>query len=306
MDSFRQVWGYVGQTMRVGLCVLLSLGMLATPVYARSLSDILQTKELRICIAPLHPAYSTAEPSACRDNCKFSGPVYEEALVFAKSLGKGVHAKVQRVEWDEQFFNKDGKTVNDASYTPELLASGKCDLYPNKLTKNEWRLKKLDFVIVFPNRMMVIAAKPMKGGIKTVADLAGKTVAVEKNTSWHTWLNAQNQTSYFANPVRFSLLSTQESFAAVEAAKVDFTVADSDMAMWSARHQFKNAATAFPVGPADEIGWAFRKEDKDLQAAVQKFFDVQRKNPSSDVNNIWKAHFGRTLTEFIALMAAVK
>ncbi len=77
------------------------------------------------------------------------------------------------------------------------------------------------------------------------------------------------------------------------------------MAIWSTRLQ-QQMTVAFPVGATDEIGWAFRKDDKDLQAAVQLFFDEQRKNPGSDFNIIWKKYFGRTLTEFIALMTSFK
>src|SRR5450830_1691681 len=98
------------RTAIVGLCVLLILGGMIAPSHARSLAEIKQSKELRICIAPIHPAYATAEPAACRDKCKFTGPVYEESMIFAQSLGKGIQAKLLRVDWDEQFFNKDSET----------------------------------------------------------------------------------------------------------------------------------------------------------------------------------------------------
>ncbi|MBI3230146.1 MAG: transporter substrate-binding domain-containing protein [Burkholderiales bacterium] len=203
-------------------------------------------------------------------------------------------------------FQQKGKTVWEDAYTPKLLASGKCDFYPSNLTKTEWRQKKLDFITLFPSRMMVVIPKGKQAQIKDVNDLAGKTAAIEKDTSFHTWLMAQNQAAWSTNPVKLTLLSTQESFAAVEAGTIDFTITDSDIAIWAAHHQFKNSKTAFPVGPADEIGWAFRKEDKDLQAAAQSFFEQQRKNPNSEINQIWKRHFGRSLTEFITLMALVK
>ncbi|MBK6905949.1 MAG: transporter substrate-binding domain-containing protein [Rhodocyclaceae bacterium] len=295
----------VSVAVRVSFAISL-LAASANLAQARSLAQIEQSKELRICIAPVHPAIATVEPPACRDKCEFSGPAYEQTLVFAKFLGKGIRPKFLRVEWDEQFFNKEGKTVREGSYTPELLAAAKCDLYPSNLTKNEWRMKKLDFVTVFPSRLMVIVSSAMKGKLKAPPDLAGKTAAVEKDTSFHTWLQVQNQTTYANNPVKLELLGTTESLLAVEAGKVDFTIADSDIAIWAVRHELKSATTAFPVGATDELGWGFRKDDKDLQAAAQKFIDDQRKNPGSEVNYIWKKHFGRTLTEFIALMVAVK
>lgn len=287
------------------LVVCLS-GAYAPFAQGRSLAEIEQSKELRICIAPVHPATATAEPAACRDKCTFSGPVYEETLAFSRYLGKNIRPRYQRVDWDEQFFNKEGKTVREGSYTPELLSTAKCDLYPSNMTKNEWRLKKLDFVTLFPSRMMVIVSQTTKAKLKTAADLAGKAAAVEKDTSFHTWLQAQNQTTYATDPVKLELLGTQESLLAVENGKADFTITDSDIAIWAVRHELKSATTAFPVGPIDEIGWAFRKDDKDLQAAAQQFVNEQRRNPDSEVNGIWKKHFGRSLTEFIALMASVK
>ena len=83
---------------------------LATPLQARSLAEIKQSKELRVCIVPLHPSVAAVEPADCRENCKFSGPVYEESLAFAKTLGNEIQPKFLRVDWDEQFFNKEGKT----------------------------------------------------------------------------------------------------------------------------------------------------------------------------------------------------
>lgn len=281
-------------------------GLSAVPAHARSLAEIAKSKELRICVSFLHPALGSVEPAACRENCKVSGAVYEESMAFTRSLGKGIAPRFLRVNWDEQFFNKEGKTVREASYTPELLASGQCDLYPSNLTKNEWRSKKMDFIMLFPSRMMVIVNNWKKPQFRNAADLAGKLVAVEKDTSFHTWIEEQNKLLHFDNPILIKLMSSADSLLAVDAGKADFTLLDSDMAMWSARHQLKNATVAFPVGATDEIGWAFRKDDKDLQAAAQKFFNTQRKDANTELNKIWKHHYGRTLTEFVALMMSVK
>lgn len=294
------------KNLLASLLALGALGGIAFPLQARTLADITKSKELRICISFLHPALGSVEPATCRENCKVSGAVYEGSLAFTHSLGKEIQAKFLRVNWDEQFFNKEGKTVREAGYTPELLASGQCDLYPSNLTKNEWRSKKMDFVVLFPSRMMVIVNNWKKPLFKNSMDLAGKLVAVEKDTSFHTWLEEQNRVVHVDNPILIKLMSSADSLAAVDAGKADFTLLDSDMAMWSARHQLKNATVTFPVGATDEIGWAFRKEDKDLQAAAQKFFNSQRKDASTDLNKIWKNHYGRTLTEFIALMMSVK
>lgn len=300
MKTSRTAW-----TQRLWLLwggALLALG--GQGADARSLADILKTRELRVCLFADSPAIASAEPPDCRQHCKFSGPVVDESLAFARSLGPDVRVKWHRVQWDEQFFNQAGQVVYEASYTPELLASRQCDLYPNNLTKTAWRSRKLDFVVLFPSRMMVIAHQSQRNTLRTEAQLAGKSAATTKDTAYHTWLAQQNQGPFAANPVRIALMSTNDTLAAVDAGMVDFTLADADLAIWSTRHRLKQSAVAFTVGPVDEIGWAFRKEDRDLQQAVARFFETQKAHEQSAFNVAWSRHFGISLNKFIALMNA--
>ena len=287
--------------------VLLAALCLLGPAQARPLAEILKTRELRACISTYAPAIAAATPANCRERCQFSGPVYEEVQAFARHLHKDLKVKTLRVDWDEQYFDASGKTDREAGYTPHLLASGQCDLYPTHLTKIGWRLKKLDFVTLFPSRMMVIARVTKRAQLKSASDLAGLRAVVIKNTSFHTWLEEQNLSLFAARPVQIELVATtEEAVLAVDGNAADFTLLDSDVAIRVARHEMKHAFAAFPVGPKDEIGWAFRKQDKDLQAEVAGFFDAQRRRPDSALNDIWKRHFGRSLTDFIALMASVE
>ena len=116
-------------------------GMTGGIAEARSLAEIRQSGEVRICLVAVEDF--TVEPKQCRENCKFGGDLYDMAMAFSRSLGGGVKARILRVDWDEQFFNKDGQTVREDSYTPELMASGKCDVYSTGLTRLPWREKKL-------------------------------------------------------------------------------------------------------------------------------------------------------------------
>ncbi|MBF0118510.1 MAG: transporter substrate-binding domain-containing protein [Desulfobacterales bacterium] len=289
------------------LTIVLILGKISI-IYARSLEEIKKTKEIRFCLPYPDEPYVKLESENCvRDKCKFSGMFYEEAQLFTKSLGTDIKPKFIRIEWDEQFYNKDGKTVLEDSYTPEMLASGQCDCLPNNLTKNEWRQKKMDFVILFPSRMMVVINKSKKGEYKTVNDLEGKTVLVEKNTSYQTWIEEQNKAVFTKNPIKIEIMLEPQAKKIInDEEKNYFMVFDADVAIWSTRYEMKNSTVVFPVGPVDEIGWGFKKEDKDLQTAAQKFFEEQRKDPKSELNTIWKNFYGRTLTEYISLMLSVK
>ncbi|MBF0118511.1 MAG: transporter substrate-binding domain-containing protein [Desulfobacterales bacterium] len=269
---------------------------------ARTLEEIKRTKEIRFCVTA-YAFYTVIEPKECRENCKVTGPIYEEIIAFVKTLGEDITPKFIHVEWDEQFHNKDGKTILDDSYTPELLNSGKCDCYPNNLTKNDWRLKKLDFAILFPSRMMVIVNNANKKNFKTISDLQGKSVSIVENSAQHTWIIEQNKFKFSKKTVKIKLIREEiESINSIINGEVDFTLIDSDLAIGFAKRYPKDIAVAFSVTPIDEIGWAFRKEDKDLISAVQFFFDEQINNDASVYNNIWQNHFGISLKKFIRLI----
>ena len=276
------------------------------PVHARSLQAIKQSGEIRVCIATFHVSIASVEPEGCRENCTFQGIAYEEAQAFVDYLGAGIRPKYLFVGWDEQFHNQEGRTVREGVYTPALLSSGQCDVYPSHLTKNAWRAKKLDFVSLFPNRMMVVVPKAKKAQFTGPADLAGKVAAVEKDTSFHTWLQEQNQGPFAPNPVRISLMPPEQILVALSKEDVDFTLFDADNAIWSTRHRLPNATVAFSVGELEQIGWAFRKQDQALQRAVQTFFDQQRAQKDSALNRIWQRYYGMNLPRFIQLISTLQ
>jgi ABC-type amino acid transport substrate-binding protein len=218
------------------------------------------------------------------------------ALAFAEHLG--VSPRVKRLDsWDQQFQNDKGVTDKEAAYTPALMDSGDCDCYPNDVVKNDWRLKKLDFVILFRTRMVVVVNKDNQPAYKGVADLAGKKAAIQKETSYSSWLETQNAGPLVSSPIQIQFMTTDESMQAVDTKFVDFTVIGADGALNWTRNKVKNVVVAFPVGDTTEVGWAFRKKDKDLQEAVRRFFDSQAA-VGSRFDEIWKEKVGIRLSEF--------
>ena len=256
------------------------IGLLAPgQAWPRSLEQIRKTKELRICVAGSSYELYTAM-----------------ALAFAEHLG--VSPRVKRLDsWDQQFQNDKGVTDKEAAYTPALMDSGDCDCYPNDVVKNDWRLKKLDFVILFRTRMVVVVNKDNQPAYKGVADLAGKKAAIQKGTSYSSWLETQNAGPLVSSPIQIQFMTTDESMQAVDTKFVDFTVIGADGALNWTRNKVKNVVVAFPVGDTTEVGWAFRKKDKDLQEAVRRFFDSQAA-VGSRFDEIWKEKVGIPLSEF--------
>ena len=272
---------HTGCRMTQFICLgLFFIGLYAPgQAWPRSLKEIRKTNELRICVAGSSYELYTAM-----------------ALAFAEHLG--VSPRVKRLDsWDQQFQNDKGVTDKEAAYTPALMDSGDCDCYPNDVVKNDWRLKKLDFVILFRTRMVVVVNKDSQSAYKGVADLAGKKAAMQKGTSYSSWLETQNAGPLVSSPIQIQFMTTDESMQAVDTKFVDFTVIGADGALNWTRNKVKNVVVAFPVGDTTEVGWAFRKKDKDLQEAVRRFFDSQAA-VGSRFDEIWKEKVGIPLSEF--------
>ncbi len=211
------------------------------PVFARSLDEIRKSGELRLCVAGS------------------SSRLYSQmGTVFAEHLR--VRANIKKLDsWDQQFHNKDGVTVKEESYTPLLMETGECDCYPNDVVMHEWRMKKLGFVVLFKTRMTVVVHRDKKENFRSKADLMGKTAAVMKGTTYHTWIEEKNRTDFADNPVRIQYMSTDDSMKAVDSKAADFTVIGADGALNWTRNKVKNSETAFFVGPVTQVGWAFEK-----------------------------------------------
>jgi len=278
--------------------------LIATPINARSLEDIRASEELRICVAPIHPSAVSIEPQGCSNDCIFSGPAVEAATAFAKTFGK-VTPVLKQVTWDEQFQDASGVTAVDATYTPALFADGTCDLMPSHLTITDWRLTKMNIVPLFENRMIVMLNSDNADKIKDLSDLAGKTTAAGMSTSFHVWLERQNNETFADNPIQILDGDLLDAFAELDSGQIDFVLADVNAALWLIRNRMPNAEVGFAIGEGQQIGWGVRLEDHELAASLEAFFRDQKSSQTSELNRIWEAHFGVTLSRFETLVRSL-
>ena len=289
------------------LTVGIALTLVAFCAEARSLAEIRKTKELRACIAFVSPMQGKAEPRGCRDDCAMTGDTPDLVQAFAASIGGDVKVKGISIGWQEQFVNREGKVVQEASYVPQLFASGTCDFYATGLAKNSWRSKKMDFVMVNPSRLEIVVNQSNKGAMRTQEDLKGKSVATYKDSAYHTWVVDQNQSAYKDSPARVVFVDDEsQAMKAVEEGKADFTILVAEDALPMAGHQYPHTIVAFPVGPILEMGWAFHKEDKDLQAAADTFLRAQREGKSSLLNAQFQALYNMGVREFSEMVSKTK
>ena len=76
------------------------------------------------------------------------------------------------------------------------------------MVMNEWRKKKLAFVKLFQSQMVVSVHKDRFGEFKETSDLQGKEAAVMENSSYHNWIEKNNQSTFSNNPVQFIFMKT--------------------------------------------------------------------------------------------------
>lgn len=263
------------------LCLLFGGSSFST-LHARPLAEIQTSREIRFCLAgSAHEFYR------------------KNALAFTEFLGNDIQPVFIRLnKWNDQFVNDKNIVAQDEEYTPEPLASGKCDVYPNDLVRVGWREKKMAFVLLFISRNTIIVSKNSHDKIPGQAYLAGKTAAIMEGTSYQTWIEEQNRGRFKDNPIQMIFMPQKDALKAAESGKVDFAVIGADGALWAARSFAPDIHVAFPVGEINEYGWCFRKQDTSLQEAVRQFFSTQKSSYNSPLNQNWREHTGLTLGEF--------
>lgn len=269
---------------RFDLVALLAM-LIWQPAAARTLTEIRQSGELRICVAGT------------------SAPFYQSnAEAFARTLG--VRLLVTSLgDWDQQFQNALGETVKDASYEPHLLASGQCDLFPNDLHMTDWRRTKMRLVPYYTTRKVIIAHRSLRQQLKGLKNLAGRRAAVQKGTAYETWLLQQNKTIFKADPVRIEQLPTAESMKQVSEGKVDFSVIGAEGAFKWVRGELKDLDLLFPVDELVEVGWGIAPGAQDLQKELEAFF-ADNLRVGSDLDRTWQKQYGISRMEYQLIEAS--
>ena len=264
--------------------VLIVMVFISQPAIARTLAEINQTKEIRLCTAGSSSEY------------------YKEmGLAFAKWLN--VNAKIRQLpSWDHQFHNEKNQTVRPENYTPRLLESGECDCYPNDLVINEWRKKKLAFVPLYETRTVVLVHKDNLEKFQNQESLKGHTAAIMQNTSYHTWLDQKNQGEFLQDPIKIEFMKTYDAWDAVTQKQVDFTLSNATTVFKELANWAKDLRIAFSVGSPAQLAWAFNKDNETLILAAKLFVKRQMKK-NSDFDLIWQAR-GTSITDYMDLMKA--
>ncbi|RYE40963.1 MAG: transporter substrate-binding domain-containing protein [Hyphomicrobiales bacterium] len=257
----------------------LALTLGAVSAFGRTLEDIKRSRELRICVA-----------GSSADYYQVNG---ED---FARYLG--VEPRTTKLsQWDQQFHNALGVTVQGERYEAAALTAGKCDLYPNDLHITDWRKSKMTLVPYFTTRNVVVARPEMRALLRGEADLAGRKASVQAGTAYEKWLQGFNASAAERAPVVIETAPTAQSMQAVAQRRADFTVIAAESAFHWVRNDLDNLDMLFPVGDATTVGWGIAFAATDLDQALQRYFDDSRK-VGSNLDQSWRHKYGVSLMEY--------
>ncbi len=261
------------------------LAATALSASARSLQDIRASGTLRICVAGS------------------SAPLYQaNGEAFARFL-QVKPLVIPLASFDQQFHNEEGRTIEDASYEPRLLANGSCDVFPNDLHVAPWRESKMEIVPYYTIRKVIVARSALRGKIRSVSDLGGLKAAVQDGTAYNSWLKQLNTGELAQNRVVIVHAATEDSVRQVADAQADFTLLGTDGALKWVSADPVRLSILFPVDESVGVGWGIQKSAHTLSTELKRFFDDSAR-VGSDLDRNWQSYYKISLAEYRLFQAS--
>jgi polar amino acid transport system substrate-binding protein len=208
---------------------------------------------LRFCVDIGYP------PMEFRDDGEAAGADIEIAAEVARRLGV-----------DVEFVDVPVEGIIDALY------AGRGDLIINAFTDNETRRERLTFVHYMRVGQTVVVPSGNPRGIRSVADLAGRQILVQADTSNEESLrrlDADNQSNALA-PMRIAAFkgttaeTTTRAAETLRRGEADADFLDVISAAWHAKHHPEVEAADFVVNERP-YGIGLRKDDVELHQRVR-------------------------------------
>jgi membrane-bound lytic murein transglycosylase F len=198
---------------------------------------------------------------------------YELAQEFADYLG--VRLKIKIVE-------------NWKHMLPELK-NGSAGIIAAGITITPRRQQRVAFSDSYMDIRQHIISRRNQTKIKTVADLAGRTVHVQTGTAYQEHLEELRRQGLDLRIQLHKDLPIEELIQQVADGKIELTVADSNIAKLNQRH-FPQAVMAGAISDTQQVGWAVHPEAHQLKEKINSFFASIRKNGRFD--EIYNKYYG--------------
>ncbi|WOQ18222.1 ABC transporter substrate-binding protein [Raineyella sp. W15-4] len=153
------------------------------------------------------------------------------------------------------------------------LNSNRLDTIISAMTDTPERQQQVDFVDYYRAGMVMLVQKGNPKGIRTVDDLCGKTVAVQRGTSQDQYLQTtvQDQCKAAGKPLNLLAFDTEsEAMLQVKQGRADSGMQDYPVAAYNVKQGNGAYETAGDQVIANPLGIAVRKSDTQLRDALQQ------------------------------------
>jgi len=155
------------------------------------------------------------------------------------------------------------------------LKSGRIDIAMSGMSDTPERQKQIDFVDYYQAGAMMLVRKGNPEALKTLADLCGKTVAVQRGTTQEGYAEEQSKKCEADGEKAIKLLSFDretEAMLQVKGGRADSGMQDYPVAAYNARtsgkgNDFEVAGDQIQAGP---LGIGVNKDNSQLRDALAK------------------------------------
>ncbi len=148
------------------------------------------------------------------------------------------------------------------------LLAKKCDAIISGMNDTPARRKQIAFVDYISVGQSLMVKKGNPKGIKSLADLSGKTVSVEVGTTNKDFLDATNKKLKKKMDI-VAFPKDTDAANALKTGKVDAYFGDSPVVAYYIQKDPSFAFAGSPINPIP-VGIAMQKKNTELKAAVQK------------------------------------
>ena len=186
------------------------------------------------------------------------------------------------------------KAIDWASKEAELKSS-RVDVLWNGLDITEKRKENMLFSDPYMDNKQIIFVKKGTAGIKSEADLAGKTVGTQSGGTAEEYIDGN---AAFKNSMKEVKKYSDyiSAFMDLENGRLDAIVADEITGRYyMSKHPDSIEAVDVVVGPVSTFGIGFRKDDQALHDEIQKVMDEMKADGTmAKISEKW---FGKDITK---------
>jgi membrane-bound lytic murein transglycosylase F len=230
----------------------------------------------------LHKIIKTGQMTVITQNSPHSYYLYQdEPMGFEYELAKefagylGVELQIKIIDnWEKM--------------TPELK-KGHAAIIAAGVAITPRKQKRVAFTDGYMDIRQYIIAHRNRAKIKKIEDLTGKTIHVQKATAYQERLEELRRQGIEFTIELHADLPTEELIQQVAEGEIEFTVADSNIALLNQRH-YPRAIMASAINDLQHLGWAVHPEAHQLREKINSFFRTIKESGRFD--EIYNKYYG--------------